>query len=197
MEVGKCYLAEPWDKNHVSLVLDSLWLLWSQELAPKLLSHANAITSKFCGYLVFNFTGSPIHPPSRFSHLGFCLNGLKPTLIGNRCSTSSRIRLGISVQLQAKQSEYSFNNLIILFLGSNCRFFLTKVGLGVLLSPMSTSSIGSANINPSPNLSKFLNSSIVPTSEEIIALCWQQAVQPWRPGLLQEWLRIVVRSSGL
>jgi hypothetical protein len=24
VEVGKCYLAEPWDKNRVSLVLDSL-----------------------------------------------------------------------------------------------------------------------------------------------------------------------------
>jgi hypothetical protein len=63
MEVGKCYLAEPRDKNRVSLVLDSLWLLCSQELAPKLLSHANAIISKFCGYLEFDFIGSPIHPP--------------------------------------------------------------------------------------------------------------------------------------
>jgi hypothetical protein len=63
MEVGKCYLAEPRDKNRVSLVLNFLWLLCSQELALKLLSHTNALISKFCGYLVFDFTGSPIHPP--------------------------------------------------------------------------------------------------------------------------------------
>jgi hypothetical protein len=25
MEVGKCYLAEPWDKNHVSLVIAFLY----------------------------------------------------------------------------------------------------------------------------------------------------------------------------
>jgi hypothetical protein len=34
-----------------------------QELASKLLSRANTLITKFCGYLEFDFTGSPIHPP--------------------------------------------------------------------------------------------------------------------------------------
>jgi hypothetical protein len=38
-------------------------LLCPQELAPKLLSHANDIIFKFCGYLEFAFTRSPIHSP--------------------------------------------------------------------------------------------------------------------------------------
>jgi hypothetical protein len=63
VEVGKCYLAEPRDKNRVSLVLLSLGLLCSQELASKLLSRTNTLITKFCGYLVFDFIGSPIHPP--------------------------------------------------------------------------------------------------------------------------------------
>jgi hypothetical protein len=62
VEVGKCYLAEPRDKNHVCLVLLSLWLFCSQELASKLLSCTNSFKTKFGGYLVFDFTGSPIHP---------------------------------------------------------------------------------------------------------------------------------------
>jgi hypothetical protein len=62
VEVGKCHLAEPRDKNRVSLVLLSLCLLCSQELASKLLSRTNTSITKFCGYLVFDFTGSPIHP---------------------------------------------------------------------------------------------------------------------------------------
>jgi hypothetical protein len=37
--------------------------LCSQELASKLLSRTNTSITKFCGYLVFDFTGSPIHPP--------------------------------------------------------------------------------------------------------------------------------------
>jgi hypothetical protein len=65
VEVGKCYLAEPRDKNRVSLVLPSLWLFYPQELTSKLLSCANTLITKFCGYLVFDFTGSPIQPPSR------------------------------------------------------------------------------------------------------------------------------------
>jgi hypothetical protein len=47
VEVGKCYLAEPRDKNRVSLVLLSLWLLCSQELASKLLSRTNTLITKF------------------------------------------------------------------------------------------------------------------------------------------------------
>jgi hypothetical protein len=70
VEVGKCYLAEPRDKNRVSLVLLSLWLFCSQELASKILSRTNSFITKFCGYLVFDFTGSPIHPPSRCSQIG-------------------------------------------------------------------------------------------------------------------------------
>jgi hypothetical protein len=46
----------------------------------------------------------------------------------------------------------------------------TKVGLGVLLSHMSTYSKGSTDVNPLHNLSKFQNSSSVLTSEENIAL---------------------------
>jgi hypothetical protein len=61
-KVDKCYLAEPRDKNRVSLVLPSLWLFYPQELASKLLSCANTLITKFCGYLVFDFTGSSIHP---------------------------------------------------------------------------------------------------------------------------------------
>ena len=43
VEVGKCYLAEPRDKNRVSLVLLSLWLWCSQELTSKLLSRTNTL----------------------------------------------------------------------------------------------------------------------------------------------------------
>jgi hypothetical protein len=35
----------------------------SQELASKLLSRTNSFITKFCGYLVFDFIGSAIHPP--------------------------------------------------------------------------------------------------------------------------------------
>jgi hypothetical protein len=68
MEVGKCYLAEPRDKIAFLLWLLSLWLFCPQELASKLLSRTDTSITKFCGYLVFNFTGSPIQPPSRCSH---------------------------------------------------------------------------------------------------------------------------------
>jgi hypothetical protein len=34
---------------------------------------------------------------SERNDLGFCLKGLKPDLIGSRCSTISRLNLGISV----------------------------------------------------------------------------------------------------
>jgi hypothetical protein len=37
--------------------------LSSQEFASKLLSRTNTSITKFCGYLVFDFIGSPIHPP--------------------------------------------------------------------------------------------------------------------------------------
>jgi hypothetical protein len=69
------------------------------------------------------------------------------------------------------QSEYSFNNPIILSLGSDFRFSFTKVGLGVLPSPMSNSSKGWTDVNPYPNLYKSLNSSMVLVLEEAVALC--------------------------
>jgi hypothetical protein len=43
-------------------VLISLWLVCPQELASQLLSRTNTPITKFCGYLVLNFIGSPIHP---------------------------------------------------------------------------------------------------------------------------------------
>jgi hypothetical protein len=70
MEVGKCYLAEPRDKIACLLWLLSLWLFCPQELASQLLSRTNTSITKFRGYLVFNFIGSPIHPPSRCSQFG-------------------------------------------------------------------------------------------------------------------------------
>ena len=47
VEVGKCYLAEPRDKNRVSLVLLFCDCFLSQELASKLLSHTNTLIIKF------------------------------------------------------------------------------------------------------------------------------------------------------
>jgi hypothetical protein len=49
VEVGKCYLAEPRDKNHVSLVCFLFDCLCSQELVSSYLAVLNLIT-KFCGY---------------------------------------------------------------------------------------------------------------------------------------------------
>jgi hypothetical protein len=62
VEVGKCYLAEPRDKNHVSRVL-----LFCDCFVRMSLLHIHLVTLHFnnqvCGYLVFDFTGSPIYPP--------------------------------------------------------------------------------------------------------------------------------------
>jgi hypothetical protein len=63
VEVGKCYLAEPRDKIACLLCCFLCDCFRSQELASKLLSHTNTSITKFYGYLVFDFTGSPIHPP--------------------------------------------------------------------------------------------------------------------------------------
>jgi hypothetical protein len=49
MEVGKCYLAEPQDKNRVSLVCFTFAYLCSQELVSSYLAFLTYIT-KFCGY---------------------------------------------------------------------------------------------------------------------------------------------------
>jgi hypothetical protein len=49
VEVGKCYLAEPRDKNHVSLVRFLFGCLCSQELVSSHLAVLTLIT-KFCGY---------------------------------------------------------------------------------------------------------------------------------------------------
>jgi hypothetical protein len=48
VEVGKCYLAEPRDKNRVSCV-DLSVIVCSQELASSNLAILTLIT-KFCGY---------------------------------------------------------------------------------------------------------------------------------------------------
>ena len=66
VEVGKYYLAEPRDKNRVSLVCFTFDYLWSQEFASSYLAVLTYIT-KFLWLLVLNFTGSPIHPSSRCS----------------------------------------------------------------------------------------------------------------------------------
>jgi hypothetical protein len=62
VEVGKYYLAEPRDKNHVFLVCFTFDYLCSQETRFKLLSRSN-LHNKVLWLLVLNFTGSPIHPP--------------------------------------------------------------------------------------------------------------------------------------
>jgi hypothetical protein len=49
MEVGKYYLAEPQDKNRMSLVCFLFGYLCSQELASSYLAVLTFIT-KFCGY---------------------------------------------------------------------------------------------------------------------------------------------------
>jgi hypothetical protein len=49
VEVGKCYLAEPWDKNRVSLVCFLFYCLCSQELGSSYLV-VLTLTIKFCGY---------------------------------------------------------------------------------------------------------------------------------------------------
>jgi hypothetical protein len=61
VEVSKYYLAEPRDKNHVSLVCFTFDYLCSRTR----FKHLAVITFiiKFCWLLVLNFTGSPIHPP--------------------------------------------------------------------------------------------------------------------------------------
>jgi hypothetical protein len=59
VEVGKYYLAEPRDKNRVSLVCFLFDYLCPQELASSYL----AILNQVLCLLVLNFTGSPIHPP--------------------------------------------------------------------------------------------------------------------------------------
>jgi hypothetical protein len=48
VEVGKCYLAKPWDKNRVSCVA-LCDCLCSQELVSSYLAVLTLIT-KFCGY---------------------------------------------------------------------------------------------------------------------------------------------------
>jgi hypothetical protein len=63
MEVGKCYLAKPRDKITCLLCCFLCDCFRSQEPASKLLSRTNTSITKFCGYLVFDFTRSPIHPP--------------------------------------------------------------------------------------------------------------------------------------
>jgi hypothetical protein len=49
VEVGKCYLAEPRDKNRVSLVCFLFDCLCSQELVSSYLAILT-LTTKLCGY---------------------------------------------------------------------------------------------------------------------------------------------------
>jgi hypothetical protein len=58
-----------------------------------------------------------------------------------------------------------------------------KVGLGVLPSPMPISSKGPINVNPYPNLSKSLKSSIMLTSEEFKAICVATDCRAMKAGL--------------
>src|SRR6185436_14013330 len=69
-------------------------------------------------------------------------------------------RPGISVYSQAKQSWYSFNSAIIgsCRLGSN--LLLINVGRGLSPGPISTSSKSSADVNPYPNLSSPVKSTM-------------------------------------
>jgi hypothetical protein len=62
MEVGKCYLAEPRDKNRVSLVCFTFDYLCSQELVSSYLAILTYIT-KFCGYLCFILQDQLFTPP--------------------------------------------------------------------------------------------------------------------------------------
>jgi hypothetical protein len=75
VEVGKCYLAEPRDKNHVSLVRFLFDCLCSQDLVSSYLAVLTFIT-KVLWLLVLNFTGSPIHPPlGALNTTGTLVNG--------------------------------------------------------------------------------------------------------------------------
>jgi hypothetical protein len=64
VEVGKYYLAEPRDKNRVSLVCSLFDCLYSPR--ARLIDLINShyyLHNQVCGNLVFDFIGSPIHPP--------------------------------------------------------------------------------------------------------------------------------------
>jgi hypothetical protein len=67
-----CYLAEPRDKI-ACLLCCLLYDCFIQELVSTLLSCTNTLITKFCGYLVFDFTGSPIHPPPPLGALTYAL----------------------------------------------------------------------------------------------------------------------------
>jgi hypothetical protein len=66
----------------------------------------------------------------------------------------------------------------------------------MLPSPMSTSFKGSTDVNPYPNLSRSLNSSIVLMSKEIWAVCRAADYPAMGPDHLRECLRTVALSDG-
>jgi hypothetical protein len=68
---------------------------------------ANAITSKFCVYLEFDFTGSPIHPPSRCSQ--YC----DASYIGLGCvlMQEGRVVAYSSRQLKIHEKNYPTHDL--------------------------------------------------------------------------------------
>jgi hypothetical protein len=62
-------------------------LFCPQDLASKLLRRTNTSITKFCGYLVYNFTGSPIHPP-----LGALIILRRTTVSGSAVAAASTVR---------------------------------------------------------------------------------------------------------
>jgi hypothetical protein len=67
MEVGKCYLAEPRDKNRMSCVAFSVIVVFTRTRF-KLLSRTNTY-NYFLWLLVFDFYRMTYSPPSRCSQL--------------------------------------------------------------------------------------------------------------------------------
>jgi hypothetical protein len=62
VEVGKCYLAEPRDKIACLLCCFLCDFVVHKNLPQSYLVTLTFLITKSCGYLVFDFTGSPIHP---------------------------------------------------------------------------------------------------------------------------------------
>jgi hypothetical protein len=67
VEVGKCYLAEPRDKNRVSCVAFSAIVVFTRTRSSYLV--VLTLITRFYGYYCLVFTGSPIHPPLGDPHM--------------------------------------------------------------------------------------------------------------------------------
>jgi hypothetical protein len=78
-------------------------LFCPQELASKLLSRTNTSITKFCGYLVFNFTGSPIHPPLGALNTAQPTHNLAPTP-GAHWPASPLVLLNLSLDCGARST---------------------------------------------------------------------------------------------